>query len=259
MSPPVARCGPLYNVRAVADDAAMSHVAFVAGATGYTGRAVVHELRARGVSTYAHVRPDSPKLGEWRRAFEPLGAVVDTTPWTPEAFAARFAEVRPTVAFALLGTTKARARAAGRAGGAPADYETVDWGLTVLLVEAARTVGAKVVYLSSAGADARSRSAYLAVRGRVEARLRESGLPFVSARPSFITGPDRDESRPAERVGAVVADGALGLLGALGARRLRDRYRSTTNVALARALVRLGLDAGATGIVESEDLRDDAP
>jgi uncharacterized protein YbjT (DUF2867 family) len=117
-------------------------------------------------------------------------------------------------------------------------------------------VGAKVVYLSSAGADARSRSAYLAVRGRVEARLRESDLPFVSARPSFITGPDRDEPRPAERIGAALADGALGLAGALGARRLRDRYRSTTNVALARALVRLGLDPEAKGVFESEALRD---
>ncbi len=234
----------------------MSHVAFVAGATGYTGRAVVQELRARGVSTFAHVRPDSSKLDAWRGVFESMGAVVDTTPWTAEAFAARFAEVRPTVVFALLGTTKARARAAERVGAASADYQAVDWGLTMLLVEAAQAVAAKVVYLSSAGADARSRSAYLAVRGRVEARLEASGRPFVSARPSFITGPDRDEPRAAERLGAAVADGVLGLAGALGARRLRDRYRSTTNVALARALVRLGLDDGAAGIFESEALRD---
>ena len=34
-------------------------IAFVAGATGYTGREVVRLLAERGVRTLAHVRPDS--------------------------------------------------------------------------------------------------------------------------------------------------------------------------------------------------------
>ena len=56
-------------------------IAFVAGATGYTGREVVRLLSGRGVRTVAHVRPDSPRVEEWRRRFETEGAAVDVTPW----------------------------------------------------------------------------------------------------------------------------------------------------------------------------------
>ena len=40
--------------------------AFVAGATGFTGREVVRLLVERGVPAVAHVRPDSPRLEEWK-------------------------------------------------------------------------------------------------------------------------------------------------------------------------------------------------
>ncbi|MBA3548122.1 MAG: hypothetical protein H0T76_16695 [Nannocystis sp.] len=40
----------------------MSPIAWVAGATGYTGRALVAALRAQNITTHAHVRPDSPAL-----------------------------------------------------------------------------------------------------------------------------------------------------------------------------------------------------
>ncbi len=43
------------------------------GATGYTGRAVVSELRERGFEVVAHVRPDSTQLDEWRSRFAQLG------------------------------------------------------------------------------------------------------------------------------------------------------------------------------------------
>lgn len=43
----------------LASPAMSSPVAFVAGATGRTGRAVVTALRHRGVTTIAHVRPES--------------------------------------------------------------------------------------------------------------------------------------------------------------------------------------------------------
>ena len=51
-------------------------IAFVAGATGYTGREVVRVLLERGVRTVAHVRPDSPHVDEWRSRFEAQGAAV---------------------------------------------------------------------------------------------------------------------------------------------------------------------------------------
>lgn len=232
-------------------------VAFVAGATGYTGRAVVRALRSRGVDTVAHVRPDAPRLAAWRAQFEALGARVDTTPWERRALTETLTLLRPDVVFALLGTTRARAaRAAGQ--GRDEGYEAVDYGLTMLLYHAAVLCGAhpRFVYLSAAGVREQGGNAYLQVRARVERELRAGTLPWVAARPSFITGPDRDEFRAGERIGAAVSDGVLAVAALFGGKRLRARYRSTTNRALAEALVRLGVEPGRVNrVVESEDLR----
>lgn len=230
-------------------------VAFVAGATGYVGREVVRELCARGHATVAHVRPDSSRLEEWRSRFAELGAQVDATPWEASAMAARFQALAPSVVFALLGTTRKRAKASPDPN---ESYETIDYGLTALLVEAAVAAGSspRLVYLSSAGVKDDSRGAYLRARARAERAVRESGLRYTIARPSFITGSDREESRPGERAGAAVANGLLRAAGLFGARTLRDRYRSTTAPVLAAALVRLAFDAAAADrVVESEELR----
>jgi uncharacterized protein YbjT (DUF2867 family) len=210
------------------------------------------------VETVAHVRPDSPQLPEWRRRFEGLGARVDTTPWQPAPLAATLSTLRPEVVFALLGTTRARARRARATGVGDAGYEAIDYGLTMLLLNAARDCGSRprFVYLSAVGARETTRNAYLAVRARVERMLRGGELPYTIVRPSFITGPDRDDFRLGERIGARVVDGVLSVLGLVGGRRLRERYRSTSNVVLAAGLVRVGLDPGyANRTVESEELR----
>ena len=171
--------------------------------------------------------------------------------------AATLEALRPSHVFALLGTTRARAREEARATGRETSYETVDYGLTMLLYTAIGAARPRFVYLSSAGVpDREPGNAYLRARYRVERALREGDLPFTIARPSIITGPDRDDPRPAERAGAVVIDGALAVVGALGGRRLRARYRSTTNTQLAAALIRVALDPACEGVtVESEDLR----
>lgn len=228
------------------DAAIPAHRAFVAGATGYTGRAVVRELRNRGIAVTAHVRPDSPRLDEWRERFSRLGASSDSTSWSPAEIRRTLLRLRPTLVFALLGTTRARAKRAGT--GAKEAYMTVDFELTRMLIEASSAVQPppRVVYLSSLGASEGSRSAYLLARVRAERTLRESGVPFTIARPSFITGADRDESRPLERAGAFVTDLGLAVAGALGMRSLRERYRSTTAPKLARSLVRLALDPSAS-------------
>ncbi|MGE0710219.1 MAG: NAD(P)H-binding protein [Planctomycetota bacterium] len=234
----------------------MSSPIFVAGATGYTGRAVVAALRERDLPTVAHVRPDSPRLEEWRARFATLGATVDATPWEPAALAATLRRLAPATVFALLGTT---ARRAGREGRRATEaYEQIDYGLTKMLIDAAGTLDPppRLVYLSSIGVHPGVRNPYLAARARAEEALAASGLPHVIARPSFITGPDRDEARLGERVGAALADCALGVVGALGGRRLRDLYRSTTNQTLGRALVRLALEAREPRVIaEGADLR----
>ena len=241
---------------AAASAPARDAVAFVAGATGYTGRAVVRALVDRGARVLAHVRPDAGRRDEWRDRFAAMCAEVDTSPWDEAAMTATLSRLRPTQVFALLGTTRARSRAEQRS--AVEGYERVDYGLTALLLRAAVACGSRprFVYLSATGVGPGRSNPYLAVRWRLEEELRASGLPYVIARPSFITGPDRDEPRAAERIAATVFDALAGVISRVGGRRFADRYRSTTNVALADALVRLALDPSATAaVVESERLR----
>jgi len=228
--------------------------AFVAGATGFVGRAVVPALVARGETTIAHVRPDSARLGEWRERFAAMGATVDASRWEQDALADAMRTAGVTHVFCLIGTTRGRAKADGVAGNI---YDAVDYGLTKLLVDAAVASGTKprFVYLSSVGASTRATSAYLKARGRAEDVVRASGLPWVIARPSVITGDGRDDERPAERAAGVMIDGVLSVAGLLGARRLRARYRSTTPDVLAAALVRLALDGAADTLAEGADLR----
>jgi len=227
--------------------------AFVLGATGFVGREVVRQLCVRGATAIAHVRPDSKKLDDWRRRFAELGAAVDTTPWEAGALAARFRATSPAQIYVLIGTTRSQASADAIAGNI---YEAIDLGLTKLAVDAARASEQRprIVYLSSVGADPGARSAYLSARGRAEQAVTSAGLPWVIARPSFITG-ERDDGRLGERGVAVVGDSLLAVAGLLGGRKLRDKYKSTTPDILASALIRIGEAPESDRIVDGSDLR----
>jgi uncharacterized protein YbjT (DUF2867 family) len=234
--------------------------AIVFGATGLTGRFVVsHLARQKSVRVIAHVRPDSPRLAEWRARFAQEGAEVSDAAWTKDAIGALVASEAPSLVFGLLGTTRARVKQAARAGrdASKETYDAVDVALTELAVAACAAISPRprFVYLSSVGTSDSAAGAYLQARARVERTLRASGVPYTIARPSFIVG-DRDDPRWLETLGTPVADGLLGALGALGARRLRDRYRSMSGEVLASALVRLGGDpAWLDRVAEPTDLR----
>ena len=228
---------------------ARTRTAFVAGATGYTGHALVRRLRADGVRVVAHVRPDSPSLDEWRARFSACGAETDTTPWDETALRATLAAVAPDAVFALLGTTRARSRRA-RSQGANDSYATVDYGLSAMLLRATRAAApnARFVYLSSIGVGPDARGDYLRVRWRLEEELRASGVDFLIARPSFITGPDRAEKRPTERWAAAVTDAVLSAAAFFGARTLRARYRPRTAGQLADALAAHAFHTGSSRV-----------
>jgi nucleoside-diphosphate-sugar epimerase len=234
--------------------AAGAGVAWVAGATGFVGRAVVPALVAHGARTIAHVRPDSSALDDWRKRFAADGAEVDTAAWDAAVIGARLAAAGVTHVFCLIGTTRKKARSEQIEGDI---YQAIDVGLTRTLIEACKAGGVapRFVYLSSVGASESASSAYLKARGQAERLVIDSGLPYRIARPSIISGPGRDEGRPGERVAGVIGDGLLAVAGVLGGRRLRDRYRSTTPDILAAALVRLGFDAGGDRIVDGAGLR----
>jgi NADH dehydrogenase len=227
--------------------------AFVLGATGFVGREVVRQLCVRGASTIAHVRPDAKALEDWRTRLEALGAAVDTTPWDTAALAARFRTANPAQIYILIGTTRTRAAADAVAGNI---YEAVDLGLTQVAVAAARASERhpRIVYLSSVGANPQARSAYLAARGRAEAVVTSSGLPWVIARPSLITG-ERDDRRLGERSAAIIGDGLLAVAGVLGGKQLRAKYRSTTPDILASALIRLGEAPERDRVASGAELR----
>ena len=227
--------------------------AFVLGATGFVGREVVRQLCVRGATAIAHVRPDSSQLAHWRATFGELGASVDTTAWDVAALAATFRATKPAQVYICIGTTRSKAKADAVDGDI---YEKVDLGLTSLAVDAARAseLRPRLVYLSSVGADRKSRSAYLRARGKAEDAVVQSGLPWIVARPSIITG-DRDESRIGEAAAGVVGDSVLAVVGLLGGGKVRDRYRSTTPDVLASALIRLGEAPDADKIVDGADLR----
>ena len=225
-------------------------IAFVAGATGYVGRHVVRACRDAGLVTRAHVRPDSRSLKEWQKRFTAIGATVDCSPWTEAAITAALARLAPTHVFALLGTTRARA-ARGDSGSAVREsYEAVDYGLSAMLLRASIACMSRPVfiYLSALGASETARGEYQRVRGRVEREVLDSGLPSLIARPSFITGDDRDESRPAERVGARLLDGVAGLATAIGAGDAAARWQSMTGDELGAALVRHALAVRAGSV-----------
>ncbi|MFH1434082.1 MAG: NAD(P)H-binding protein [Pseudomonadota bacterium] len=230
--------------------------AFIAGATGYTGRELVRALAEKNVEAIAHVRPDSSRLGEWKGRFDGLGARMDTTAWVKEAMDAALAGLRPDLVFCLLGTTKARGRgSAGR--GIAENYETVDFGLTAMVIDASVKLKKKplLIYLSAMGVKEKSRNPYFSARWKAEKKLRESGLPYIIVRPVFVSGPDRDERRIMERVGATAWDGALAVAGAMGFSGLRDRYKSINASGLARGMVRLAFDPSAVNtVVERENL-----
>ncbi len=228
----------------------------IVGATGYVGRHVVTEAHRAGHDVLAHVRPDSASGDRAAAAMVASGARVLRTPWTGEAWYRLLETDPPERLFLLLGTTASRAKAARAAGGPDASQAAVDLGLTQLALTAARTASPAtgLVYLSALGASA-SGNEYLRVRATVEAALVSGPNPFTVVRPSFITGPDRDEVRPGERIGAMVGDALCAVLRLVGGRRRAAKLASITGADLAKILVELASGPLDRRVHELDDFR----
>lgn len=229
--------------------------AFVVGATGYTGRNVVHELSRMGHRVTAHGRADSSRLRSLRGSFEAAGASIDTAAFQADALARSLSAARPDAIFALLGTTRKQARREGVKGDI---YEAVEGRLTRMLIDAVQSCcpDARFVFLSSMGTSSDTQNAYLRARAQIEEYLRHSGLVFTIARAPVISGADREEARWGERTIAIVGEWVLRGLSKLGAGALRERYSPLNGQQLARALVAAAFDtAWANRVLEPNDLR----
>ena len=225
----------------------------VFGSTGYTGQGLVTVARTRRLETHAHIRPGSPSAQRLLPRFRAMDVHVHEVSWTPSTVAELVRSVEPTQVFCLLGTTRKKAAASPNA-----DYAAVDVGMTLMVVDAVEGMQqpARLVYLSSMGVHERARGAYLQARWRVESEIRKRLKNWVIAQPSFISGDDREESRPAERVATRLGDAVLGGLGRLGLGEVRDRYGSLTGREVAAGLLHHAVEFGPdTRTVDASDLR----
>jgi len=149
-------------------------IAFIAGASGFTGRALLAELgrNSSGWKARAHARAAG-------KVDHPDVVVCD-----PLDVAALTAGMRGCDAVVqLIGTI--------RKNFADGDYDTIDYGTTVALGEAARAAGVpRFLLLSSVGAGS-PRGRYLRVKRKTEEWVERSGLTYTIVRPSFIVGEGR--------------------------------------------------------------------
>ena len=155
--------------------------AFVAGATGFTGRALAAQnATAHGVAVTLQVRPGSKHRG--RLQGDPRIAEVEIS--DPIALRAALQEMDAVIQ--LIGTVQARFCDDG-------DYEAVDYGTTKALLAAAKCTAVKhFVLLSSVGAST-GMGSYLAWKKKTEDLVRESSIPYTIFRPSYLAG---DEAFP---------------------------------------------------------------
>jgi nucleoside-diphosphate-sugar epimerase len=158
--------------------------AFVAGATGFTGRAVQNlDSSAFGLALKLHVRTNSPS--QKVLAHDPR--IVQCSLDDPLSLAGSM--VGHDAVIQLIGTVRKRFDA-------NTNYETVDLATTRKLLEAAQKVGVRhFVLLSSSGASLAAGS-YLATKKRTEELVQASRIPFTIVRPGFIAGNAKMTERP---------------------------------------------------------------
>ena len=133
------------------------------------------------------------------------------------------------------------------AAGSQAAFAAVDRDLPVAMARLARAAGATRCALNSSLGAAMGGNFYLRTKAEAEDGIRALGYPvYTIVRPSLIDT-ERDEPRPKERAGLVVAR----LLAPL----IPRRYRAVKAEAIARALLEGVLrDEQGERIVESEAL-----
>lgn len=147
---------------------------FLTGGTGYIGRRLIPALIARGHNVDALVRAGSEQR-------LPAGATpIVGNVLARESFTSAVA--RGSLVVHLVGTPHPSPKKA-------AEFEAIDFVGAQECIAAGKSAGARHFVYVSVAHPAPVMHAYVDVRMRVEALLRESGMPHTVLRPWYVLGP----------------------------------------------------------------------
>jgi uncharacterized protein YbjT (DUF2867 family) len=209
------------------------------GATGLVGREVIatasrgDEVRLLGIAR--------------REAPLPPGARMEMFVSEPGKWGDVLDAVRPRALICALGTTWKKA------GRNEAAFRAVDQDLVLATAEAAKRAGVpNMVLVSAAGADARSKSLYMRVKGETEEALSRVGFKRLDIlRPGLLRGAREGDLRFAERAALIAAPLIDPLLSGSW-----ERYRSIDAGLVAEAALGLALRrAGGRFTHDNEAMR----
>lgn len=209
------------------------------GATGLVGREVIttasrgDEVRLLGIAR--------------REAPLPPGARMEMFVSDPGKWGDVMDAVRPRALICALGTTWKKA------GKDEAAFRAVDHDLVLATAEAAKRAGVpNMVLVSAAGADTRSKTFYMRVKGETEEALSRIGFKRLDIlRPGLLRGAREGDLRFAERAALVAAPLIDPLLSGSWA-----RYRSIDAALVAEAALGLALRrAGGRFTHDNEAMR----
>jgi uncharacterized protein YbjT (DUF2867 family) len=173
----------------------------------------------------------------------PPGARMEVLLADPENWGDAIAATNADVLVSALGTTWKKA------GKDEAAFRSVDEELVLACAHAAKAAGMRqMIAVSSVGADPAAKNFYLRVKGEVEQKLGKVGVPRLDLlRPGLLRG-NRDEIRPAERLG-MIASPLLDLV----LHGEYAKYRSIKADVIARAIVGLTREKMAGRFVFEHD------
>jgi uncharacterized protein YbjT (DUF2867 family) len=162
----------------------------IAGGSGLVGKQAADLLARGGFEVHLVSRRPSAKLMP-----DIHEHVAPTADWP-----AIVASIKPDTAISCLGTTIRKA-------GSRDAFRAVDHDLVLAFAEASHSAGAQhFITVSSVGAMPASSNFYLKTKSEMEQGLRNIGFGRLDImRPSLLTGGQRDEHRPGEAIGILLA------------------------------------------------------
>ncbi len=209
------------------------------GALGLVGRAVIASASAGAAARIVGIAR--------REAPLPPGARMEMFVADPAKWGEVFEAVRPRALVCALGTTWKKA------GRDAAAFRAVDHDLVLATAEAAHRAGVpNMVLVSAAGADARSKTLYMRVKGETEEALSKIGFKRLDIlRPGLLRGERVGDLRFAERAALIAAPLIDPLLSGAW-----ERFRSIDAAVVAEAALGLALRrAGGRFTHDNEAMR----